>query len=64
MKFLSARNDALRMLLLTPCVDRADADLPLQLELILDDYLAEEAKHRHSVRQTQGVDAPLKVELF
>jgi methyl-accepting chemotaxis protein len=58
------RNAALRTLLLTPCGDQEDADLPVQLELILDDYLAEDAKHRHSVRQTQGVDAPLKVELF
>ena len=59
------RNDALRTVLMTPYGDQAeDAALPLQLELILDDYLAEEAKHRHSVRQTQGADAPLKVELF
>ena len=58
------RNDALRALLLTQHGDQEDAALPLQLELILDDYLTEEAKHRHSVRQTKGVDAPLKVELF
>jgi methyl-accepting chemotaxis protein len=59
------RNDALRTLLLTPSGDPAlDVDLPMQLELILDNYLAEEQKHRHSVRQTQGGDAPLKVELF
>jgi methyl-accepting chemotaxis protein len=59
------RNDALRSLLLMGSVDPAeDAELPVQLELILDDYLAEEKKHRHSVRQTQGSDAPLKIELF
>jgi methyl-accepting chemotaxis protein len=40
------------------------ADLPQQLELILDDYMAEEQNHRHSTRQTQGDDAPLKIELF
>jgi len=41
-----------------------DAALPVQLELILGDFLAEEDKHRHSVRQTQGSSAPLKIELF
>jgi methyl-accepting chemotaxis protein len=40
------------------------AELPQQLELILNDYLAEEQNHRHSTRQTQGDDAPLKIELF
>jgi methyl-accepting chemotaxis protein len=59
------RNDALRTLLLQPGGDPAlDAEFPVQLELILGDYLAEEEKHRHSVRQTQGSDAPLKIELF
>jgi methyl-accepting chemotaxis protein len=59
------RNDALRTMLLMPHVDQGEsAGLPVQLELILDDYLAEEQKHRHSVRQTQGSDAPLKIELF
>jgi methyl-accepting chemotaxis protein len=59
------RNDALRELLLAPGGDAPeDADLPLQLELILTDYLAEEQKHRHSVRQTQSSDAPPKIELF
>jgi hypothetical protein len=32
--------------------------------LVLSDFLAEEEHHRHSVRQTQGADAPLKLELF
>jgi methyl-accepting chemotaxis protein len=59
------RNDALRESLLMPGRGPAeDANLPVQLELILDDYLAEEQKHRHSVRQTQGTDAALKIELF
>jgi len=59
------RNEALRSRLLMASGDTAEAgDLPVQLELILDDYLAEEQKHRHSVRQTQGSDAPLKIELF
>jgi methyl-accepting chemotaxis protein len=59
------RNDALHMRLQNPSGDPGGhADLPVQLELILDDYLAEEQKHRHSVRQTQGADAPLKIELF
>jgi methyl-accepting chemotaxis protein len=56
------RNDALRALVLPP--DSAGCDLPVQLELILGDYLAEEQNHRHSVRQTQGESAPLKIELF
>jgi methyl-accepting chemotaxis protein len=42
----------------------SDAELPVQLELILSDFLAEEGHHRHSVRGTHGQDAPLKVELF
>jgi methyl-accepting chemotaxis protein len=42
----------------------AESELPAQFELILNDFLAEEGKHRHSVRQTQGSDAPLKLELF
>jgi methyl-accepting chemotaxis protein len=59
------RNDALRAVLHNPEADPAEeADLPVQLELILTDYLAEEEKHRHSVRQTQGSEAPLKLELF
>jgi methyl-accepting chemotaxis protein len=59
------RNDALRAMLCMPRGDFAeDGDFPLQLELILDNYIAEEQKHRHSVRQTQGSDAPLKIELF
>jgi methyl-accepting chemotaxis protein len=59
------RNDALRSLAFMDG-DHAgeDDELPVQLELILDDYLAEERKHRHPDRQTQGADAPLKVELF
>ena len=40
----------------------ADASLPQQLELILDDYLTEENKHRHSGREAEG--APPKLELF
>jgi methyl-accepting chemotaxis protein len=59
------RNEAMRKLLLSTGGDPAEgADLPVQLDLILEDYLAEEQKHRHSVRQTQGADAPLKIELF
>ncbi len=59
------RNDALRAFL-DPNEEPSspDAELPLQLELVLNDYLAEEEHHRHSVRQTQGSDAPLKLELF
>jgi len=59
------RNDALRAQLSLATEKVAeDAHLPVQLELILNDYLAEEQKHRHSVRQTQGNNAPLKIELF
>jgi methyl-accepting chemotaxis protein len=59
------RNDTLRMLLLMPGENPGeDVELPAQLELILDDYLAEEQKHTHSIRQTSGSDAPLKIELF
>jgi methyl-accepting chemotaxis protein len=59
------RNDALRDVL-GAAGDPATANsgLPVQLELILDDFLTEENKHRHSVRQTQGSSAPLRVELF
>lgn len=59
------RNDALRAQLSLATEKVAeDAHLPVQLELILNDYLAEEQKHRHSVRQTQGNNAPRKIELF
>jgi methyl-accepting chemotaxis protein len=40
------------------------AELPQQLELILNDYLSEEQNHSHSTRQTQADDGPLKIELF
>jgi methyl-accepting chemotaxis protein len=56
------RNDALRALGGAPAP--VDAELPVQLELILGDYLAEERTHRHSERQTPGESAPLKIELF
>jgi methyl-accepting chemotaxis protein len=58
------RNDALSALLIPSMGDCGGPDLPLQLELILENYLAEEEKHRHSVRQTLGSGAPLKIELF
>jgi len=38
--------------------------LPQQLELILEDYLAEEDHHRHSTRQVTADTGELKVELF
>jgi methyl-accepting chemotaxis protein len=44
--------------------DAADAPLPQQLELILDDYLTEEHKHRHSARHAEAAGAPPKIELF
>jgi len=57
------RNDALCALLGSSGEDPgAVAELPLQLELILGDYVAEENNHGHSERQTSG--APLKLELF
>jgi methyl-accepting chemotaxis protein len=59
------RNDAMRTLLLTSKGSPAEDDeLPMQLELILDDYLAEEKKHRHPDRHTPDGNAPLKIELF
>jgi methyl-accepting chemotaxis protein len=59
------RNDALRAVLDANGEPFGrDPELPLQLELVLEGFLAEEQKHRHSVRQTQGSDAPLKIELF
>jgi methyl-accepting chemotaxis protein len=59
------RNDALREVFeSTDDAAAGDTTLPVQLEMILDDFLAEEDKHRHSVRQTQGSSAPLKIELF
>ena len=39
-------------------------DLPRQLEMILDDYLAEEDHHKHSSRQADPASGQLKVELF
>jgi len=42
----------------------ACAGLPEQLELVLDEYLAEEGNHRHSVRQTPDEGASRKIELF
>ena len=42
----------------------SEAALPQQLELILDDYLTEEDKHRHSARQAEVAGAPPKIELF
>jgi methyl-accepting chemotaxis protein len=38
--------------------------LPQQLELILEQYLQEEDKHRHSSRAVPDEEAPLKIELF
>jgi methyl-accepting chemotaxis protein len=59
------RNDALRALDAMPGEEAAAAaELPVQLELILEDYLTQDQKHRHSERQTQGSDAPKKIELF
>jgi methyl-accepting chemotaxis protein len=58
------RNDALSALLHRSMGDCGGPDLPAQLELILENYLTEEEKHRHSVRQTLGSGAPLKIELF
>jgi methyl-accepting chemotaxis protein len=59
------RNDALRAVLDANGEPFGrDPELPLQLEFVLEGFLAEEQKHRHSVRQTQGSDAPLKIELF
>lgn len=59
------RNEALRTALETTGeAFGGDAQLPLQLDLVLSDFLAEEQNHRHSVRQTQGSNAPLKLELF
>lgn len=59
------RNDALRAVLGTTGEPLGQsAELPLQLELVLNQFLAEEQNHRHSVRQTQGGGAALKIELF
>lgn len=59
------RDDALRAVFDTPGELRGrQAELPFQLEMVLNNFLAEDQKHRHSVRQTQGSDAPLKMELF
>ncbi len=38
--------------------------VPQQLELILHDFLSEEDKHRHSVRQADTGSGDLKIELF
>jgi len=59
------RDDALRDVLGSTGDPAAGSTaLPVQLELILGDFLAEESNHRHSVRQTKDSGAPLKIELF
>lgn len=59
------RNDALRAVLdATGDPLGSDPGLPIQLELVLNEFLSEEENHTHSVRQTQGSSAPLKLELF
>lgn len=59
------RNDALRAALdMSGEASGRDVGLPVQLELVLNQFLSEEQNHRHSVRQTQGSNAPLKLELF
>ena len=42
----------------------AMAQLPQQLELILNEYLAEEDKHKHSARASAEEGAGAKIELF
>lgn len=59
------RNDALRAALdMSGEASGRDVGLPVQLELVLNQFLSEEQNHRHSVRQTQGSNAPPKLELF
>jgi methyl-accepting chemotaxis protein len=62
----AGRRNAMLQDLLSSADDSAAglAELPEQLELILDEYLKEEDKHRHSSRAVQDEDAPLKIELF
>ncbi len=40
------------------------AGVPEQFEMILNDFLTEEDKHRHSVRQASADNGELKIELF
>ena len=55
---------------LADMADMADVDsidlagVPQQLELILNDYLAQESKHVHSSRDAPESDAAPKMELF
>lgn len=59
------RNEALRGLMDPNGDDSAClTELPVQLELILDDYMTEERKHCHSERQSRGGDSPKKIEMF
>jgi len=40
------------------------AGFPQQLEMILQEFLTEEDRHRHSSRQTSAQSGELKIELF
>lgn len=59
------RNEFFQHALVMAQQDDADlAQSPLLLERILSDYLKEEEKHVHSVRQGSGSGSELKIELF
>lgn len=62
---IDQRNTLLRSLADMTDADSIDlAGVPQQLELILNDYLAEESKHVHSSRDAPASDAAPKMELF
>jgi methyl-accepting chemotaxis protein len=62
---IGQRNALLHRLVDPTEQDRVNfGDVPEQLDLILNNYLKEEEKHRHSARDAPGNGAELKVELF
>jgi methyl-accepting chemotaxis protein len=61
---IGQRNASLQNALAAPGSGTARAQLPEQLELILNDYVTNESKHRLSTRAASEGATELKVELF
>lgn len=62
---MGRRNSLLQELSGVAAEERPEAaGFPQQLELILQEFLADEDRHRHSERQTSAGSGGLKIELF
>jgi methyl-accepting chemotaxis protein len=62
---IRARNQRLTTSILEDHCSAADlAEMPRQLELILDDYVAGEMNHTHAALHVAGAQGPPKIELF